>query len=38
MGKALVIPVAVVRGVDRRWLRDASVAELIRNPQDDLFR
>jgi coenzyme F420-0:L-glutamate ligase/coenzyme F420-1:gamma-L-glutamate ligase len=38
MGKAGGIPVAVVRGVDATWLRDASVAELIRDPQEDLFR
>jgi len=38
MGKAGGIPVAVVRGVDAAWLRDASVAELIRDPQEDLFR
>jgi hypothetical protein len=28
----------VVRGVDPDWLRDASVRELIRSPQEDLFR
>jgi coenzyme F420-0:L-glutamate ligase/coenzyme F420-1:gamma-L-glutamate ligase len=38
MGKAGGIPVAVIRGVDAAWLRDASVAELIRDPQEDLFR
>ena len=38
MGKSSGIPVGVVRGVDRSWLRDASVAELIRPPQEDLFR
>lgn len=38
MGKSSGIPVAVVRGVDPSWLRDASVTELIRPPQDDLFR
>ena len=38
MGKASGIPVAVVRGADPTWLRDASVAELIRPPQEDLFR
>jgi coenzyme F420-0:L-glutamate ligase/coenzyme F420-1:gamma-L-glutamate ligase len=38
MGKSAGIPVAVVRGVDREWLRDASVGELIRPPHEDLFR
>jgi coenzyme F420-0:L-glutamate ligase/coenzyme F420-1:gamma-L-glutamate ligase len=39
MGKALAIPVAVVRGVDRSWLRESSVRdEIVRNPSEDLFR
>lgn len=38
MGKSSGIPVAVVRGVDPQWLRDSSVGELIRPPQEDLFR
>jgi len=39
MGKATGIPVAVVRGVDRRWLRRGSVAdEIVRSPAEDLFR
>jgi coenzyme F420-0:L-glutamate ligase/coenzyme F420-1:gamma-L-glutamate ligase len=39
MGKASGIPVAVVRGVDATWLREASVAaEIIRPPAEDLFR
>jgi coenzyme F420-0:L-glutamate ligase/coenzyme F420-1:gamma-L-glutamate ligase len=38
MGKASGIPVAVVRGADPEWLRDATVAELIRPPAEDLFR
>jgi len=38
MGKSSGIPVAVIRGIDRSWLRDASVAELIRPPHEDLFR
>jgi coenzyme F420-0:L-glutamate ligase/coenzyme F420-1:gamma-L-glutamate ligase len=38
MGKASGCPVAVVRGLDASWLRDASVRELIRDPQEDLFR
>jgi coenzyme F420-0:L-glutamate ligase/coenzyme F420-1:gamma-L-glutamate ligase len=38
MGKSSGIPVAVVRGVDPTWLRDSSVAELIRPASEDLFR
>jgi coenzyme F420-0:L-glutamate ligase / coenzyme F420-1:gamma-L-glutamate ligase len=39
MGKAAGIPVAVVRGVERAWLRDSSVrAEIVRRPDEDLFR
>ncbi|HEX2191666.1 MAG TPA: coenzyme F420-0:L-glutamate ligase [Acidimicrobiales bacterium] len=39
MGKASGVPVAVVRGVDRSWLRESSVREeLVRPPRDDLFR
>ena len=39
MGKAAGIPVAVVRGVDPTWLREASVRdEIVRSPQEDLFR
>jgi coenzyme F420-0:L-glutamate ligase/coenzyme F420-1:gamma-L-glutamate ligase len=38
MGKSAGIPVAVVRGVDGAWLRDATVGELIRPPHEDLFR
>jgi coenzyme F420-0:L-glutamate ligase / coenzyme F420-1:gamma-L-glutamate ligase len=39
MGKSAGIPVAVVRGVDPEWLRDGSVRhEIVRNPQEDLFR
>jgi coenzyme F420-0:L-glutamate ligase / coenzyme F420-1:gamma-L-glutamate ligase len=39
MGKARRVPVAVVRGLDRGWLRDGSVAaEIVRHPSDDLFR
>jgi coenzyme F420-0:L-glutamate ligase/coenzyme F420-1:gamma-L-glutamate ligase len=38
MGKASGIPVAVLRGVDRAWLREASVRELVRPSQEDLFR
>ena len=39
MGKALAVPVAIVRGVDPSWLREGSVrAEVVRHPNDDLFR
>jgi coenzyme F420-0:L-glutamate ligase/coenzyme F420-1:gamma-L-glutamate ligase len=39
MGKASGIPVAVVRGVDRSWLRDGAVrSEIVRRPDEDLFR
>jgi coenzyme F420-0:L-glutamate ligase/coenzyme F420-1:gamma-L-glutamate ligase len=38
MGKSSGVPVAVIRGADPAWLRDASVGELIRSPQEDLFR
>ena len=39
MGKASGVPVAIVRGLDRGWLRTASVAaEIIRPPDQDLFR
>lgn len=39
MGKAASVPVAIVRGVDRSWLRESSVAdEIVRNYTDDLFR
>ena len=39
MGKALGVPVAVVRGVDPAWLRDSSVRdEIVRPYHEDLFR
>ena len=39
MGKATGIPAALVRGVDRTWLRESSVrAEVVRPPGEDLFR
>ena len=39
MGKDRSIPVAIVRGVPGKWLRDGSVAaEVIRPPEEDLFR
>jgi coenzyme F420-0:L-glutamate ligase/coenzyme F420-1:gamma-L-glutamate ligase len=39
MGKSEDIPVAIVRGVKAGWLRESSVRdEIVRNPQEDLFR
>ena len=39
MGKARAIPVVVVRGIDRSWLRESSVHdEIVRPPGEDLFR
>lgn len=39
MGKASGVPVAIVRGVDRSWLRESSVrSEIVRPPAEDLFR
>jgi coenzyme F420-0:L-glutamate ligase / coenzyme F420-1:gamma-L-glutamate ligase len=38
MGKALGVPVAIVRGLDPAWFREGSARELVRSPADDLFR
>ena len=38
MGKSTGVPAAIVRGLDETWFRDGSVRELIRHPNDDLFR
>jgi coenzyme F420-0:L-glutamate ligase/coenzyme F420-1:gamma-L-glutamate ligase len=39
MGKASGIPVAIVRGVPKEWLRRGDVrTEIVRNPDEDLFR
>lgn len=39
MGKALAVPVAIIRGVEASWLREGSVAaEIVRAPAEDLFR
>lgn len=38
MGKSYGIPVAIVRGADPSWFRDSSIREIVRNPQEDLFR
>src|SRR5262245_50505332 len=38
MGKSANVPAAIVRGLDPSWFGDGSVRQLIRPPQDDLFR
>jgi len=38
MGKARGVPAAVVRGLDPTWFTEGSVRDLVRSPQDDLFR
>ena len=38
MGKSSGIPVAVIRGADKQWFRDSRIDELVRPPQEDLFR
>lgn len=38
MGKSSGIPVAVVRGADAAWFRDSDINEIVRPPQEDLFR
>ncbi|MHB1090965.1 MAG: coenzyme F420-0:L-glutamate ligase [Ilumatobacteraceae bacterium] len=38
MGKSSGIPVAIVRGIDEAWFRNSSVSEIVRPPQEDLFR
>jgi coenzyme F420-0:L-glutamate ligase/coenzyme F420-1:gamma-L-glutamate ligase len=39
LGKATGMPVAVIRGVDPRWLRTGNVHdEIVRDPAEDLFR
>jgi coenzyme F420-0:L-glutamate ligase/coenzyme F420-1:gamma-L-glutamate ligase len=39
MGKASGVPVAVIRGIDPSWFGDGSVvADVVRSPEDDLFR
>ncbi|NQV97497.1 MAG: coenzyme F420-0:L-glutamate ligase [Acidimicrobiaceae bacterium] len=38
MGKTSGVPVAVIRGVEEAWFRDSSISELVRPPQEDLFR
>jgi coenzyme F420-0:L-glutamate ligase/coenzyme F420-1:gamma-L-glutamate ligase len=38
MGKAANVPVAIVRGLDAAWFGEGSARDLVRPPQDDLFR
>ena len=38
MGKSSGIPVAIVRGTDPSWFRDSTMSEIVRPPQEDLFR
>ncbi len=38
MGKTSGIPVAIIRGASEEWLRDSSMNEIVRPPQEDLFR
>lgn len=38
MGKSNGVPVAVVRGLDSAWMRESSMSEIVRPPQEDLFR
>lgn len=38
MGKATGIAVAIVRGLNSDFFRESSIKELVRNPQEDLFR
>ena len=38
MGKSTGVPVAVIRGADPSWFREASMDEIVRPPSEDLFR
>ena len=38
MGKDRGVPVAIVRGVPAAWLRRVDRAEVVRPPDEDLFR
>lgn len=38
MGKASGVPVAIVRGLDPEWFGAGAARDLVRKPQDDLFR
>ena len=38
MGKAAGVPVAIVRGLDPGWFAAGAARDLVRDPQEDLFR
>jgi len=38
MGKAAGVPAAIVRGLDPTWRREGTARELVRPPDEDLFR
>ena len=38
MGKASGVPVAIVRGLDPNWFGSGAARDLVRDPQEDLFR
>jgi len=38
MGKSSGIPVAIIRGINESWFRESSMGEIVRPPQEDLFR
>jgi coenzyme F420-0:L-glutamate ligase/coenzyme F420-1:gamma-L-glutamate ligase len=38
MGKASGVPAAIVRGLDSGWFGTGAARDLVRDPQDDLFR
>ena len=38
MGKSSGIPVAIVRGADAEWFREASMKDIVRPAREDLFR
>lgn len=38
MGKSTGVPVAIVRGADPSWFRESSMSEIVRPPNEDLFR
>jgi coenzyme F420-0:L-glutamate ligase/coenzyme F420-1:gamma-L-glutamate ligase len=38
MGKSSGVPVAIIRGSDETWFRNSSMSEIVRPPQEDLFR
>jgi coenzyme F420-0:L-glutamate ligase/coenzyme F420-1:gamma-L-glutamate ligase len=38
MGKSSGIPIAIVRGANAEWFREASMKEIVRPAREDLFR